>query len=389
MQDRGSGAGTTIAVVCAAATLALIPAFLMGAVGPVLRRDLGFGADAMGGLVSCYWVFMALAGVVSGRWVEVAGPRASLLTGSAISAVALLVCASAPSVWMLFVGMALAGVASAMATPGTDVLVFRRVPQRLHGLAFGIKQSSLPAASMFAGLGVPLLALTVGWRATFVAAAFLAVPVWWVVRSEPRKVPEARAGGATAATRPGGPSPRMVWLVLGMMLAMGAVSAMGAFYVESVTQRGISTGVAGLFLALGSAGGVVGRFALTWRIPDTWDPFVVAAACVGVGSIGSLGLATTHRPDLLAVLTVVTFTSAWGWNGLFTRAVLALDPAVAARSSAKLVTASATGGVLGPLAFGALAEPRSLTAGWCAVSAVLMAAAVSWFGSTWSSRCRA
>jgi MFS family permease len=51
------------------------------------------------------------------------------------------------------------------------------VPARRLGAAFGIKQSAPPATTMMAGLSVPLLAVTLGWRAGYLTSAVLAAIV--------------------------------------------------------------------------------------------------------------------------------------------------------------------------------------------------------------------
>lgn len=52
-----------------------------------------------------------------------------------------------------------------------------RVPVGRQGLAFGIKEASIPGASMLAGLSLPVIAAALGWRASFVAAAAVAAVV--------------------------------------------------------------------------------------------------------------------------------------------------------------------------------------------------------------------
>lgn len=360
-----------------------MPAFLIGATGPFIRADLGFGAGVLGLLVSTYWMAMALSGTLGGRLVQRRGASSGLRGGALLACAALVLVALAPTTPVLFLGIALGGVASAVITPATDLAVIQCVPDRWLPIAFGIKQSSLPAASLLAGVGVPVLALTLGWRWTFVAVMLLALPALvlvgssWNRRTSRAPTPAGDAGGTPAERRDLRP------LIVGMGLAMAAVSATGAFYVEAALGKGIDAGTAGLLLAAGSALGIVGRFVFTWRLSSSPRPFVVVATLTTVGSVGIVGIAAAQTVVALLLATLVAFGAGWGWNGLFTHAVVAAHRDTAARASGMLVAASATGGVLGPSTFGLLATSVGMPAAWSLAAAEMLLASVLW---GWASR---
>lgn len=376
--------GSTITVASTAAALALVPAFLVGATGPFIREELDFGAGTLGLVVSTYWTAMALSGAFAGRLVQRWGGATGLRVGVGLACVALMLVSLAPVTAVVFAGMALGGVASAVITPATDLVVIQRVPEHRLGLAFGIKQSALPAASLLAGVGVPVLALTLGWRWTFVAVAALAVPTVALVRaswngiSSARPLPEApsRAPGADEALR------RLRPLALAMGLAMAAVSSTGAFYVQAALDKGIGAGDAGLLLAAGSAVGIAGRFMLTWKLSHRSNPFGIVAGLTAVGAVGILGIAAAPDVRTLLVATLVAFGAGWGWNGLFTHAVVAGNRHAAARASGMLVAASATGGMLGPSVFGLLAATLGVSAAWGLASMEMLLASALCLSAT-------
>jgi cyanate permease len=278
----------------------------------------------------------------------------------------------------LFVGIGLGGVASAVITPATDLAVIQQVPERRLAIAFGIKQSSLPAASLLAGIGVPVLALTVGWRWTFVAVMLLALPTLALVRTSWNTGPERPTDSPDPGGRGTDALRQLRPLVVGMGLAMAAVSSTGAFYVQSALDKGIGAGGAGLLLAAGSALGIFGRFVFTWRLSATSDPFGIVAVLTTVGAVGILGIAAAPSVGTLLLATLVAFGAGWGWNGLFTHAVVASHRQVAARASGMLVAASATGGVLGPSSFGLLATATDLSVAWVVAAAEMLLASVLW-----------
>ena len=73
--------------------------------------------------------------------------------------------------------LAVAGLANSVSQPAINLFMADQVPLDRQGLAFGIKQSAIPAAVLVSGLALPVLALPLGWRATFAicAGAVLAV----------------------------------------------------------------------------------------------------------------------------------------------------------------------------------------------------------------------
>lgn len=376
--DRHLTVRVIIAATCAA-TLAMVPVFMLGATAPFVRADLGFGPTALGMAVSVFWVTMALTGAVGGQVAQALGATAVVRLGGVTTSVALLAVSQTGSWLVLILGMAMAGVGSALTMPATDLALTRWVPDRELGVAFGIKQSSLPAASLLAGLGVPVLAVSVGWRWAFAAAVLLAVPALALV--PPLSRPDVRPGSQVPARGSSGTRTRLVGvrgLAVGMGLAMAAVSSTGAFYVESALDHGVDARMAGVLLAIGSAGGVLGRFLFSWRLSGSSRPFTVAAALTGAGGLGTSAIAVSTNGMTLLLATLVAFSAGWGWNGLFTHAVVRAHPYAAARASGILVVGAASGGALGPALFGIVAAQFGFDAGWSLASAEFFAASALW-----------
>ena len=71
----------------------------------------------------------------------------------------------------------LAGIGTALTRTASSVLVAWHVEPGRQGIAFGLKHGSIPIASLVAGLSVPALALTIGWRWAYAIAAVLALMV--------------------------------------------------------------------------------------------------------------------------------------------------------------------------------------------------------------------
>lgn len=366
------------------ATVGMLPAFLLGATSPFVRREFSLSSVQLGLGVAAFWVGMGCCGVWGGRVAQRFGPAVVLRGGAAVSAGCLLGVAAAARWWQVLALLLVGGFACAMATPGTDLALLHWLPPARLPVAFGVKQASLPAASLLAGLGVPVLALTLGWRWAFGAGAVLAalaavllprgvLDPWTGRRSASGRTAQ-ESGGATAPRRLHG----VPTVALGVALAMCGVSATGAFYVDSAVQHGIPAGRAGLLLASGSVCAAAGRLVFSARFSGARRPIRVSAVLVSLGGVGILGVAGARGEVVLLLASVLAFGAGWGWNGLLTFAVVRLHPGAQARASGILVVGGASGGVAGPLGFGAVQDQLGLTAAWLLAAAQLGTAALLW-----------
>ncbi|MBW3551279.1 MAG: MFS transporter, partial [Proteobacteria bacterium] len=162
-----NGGAHTTAAVAAALTTAVLPVFLIGASTDAIRADLGVSETAIGAAVTVLFTAVGLAAAPIGRLTERVGAAAALrggllLSGLATASIGLL----AHSWWQLALPMAVVGVAIGLIdTGGARAFADRVTPER-QGTAFGLKEASIPSASLLAGLALPTLAVWFGWRAS-------------------------------------------------------------------------------------------------------------------------------------------------------------------------------------------------------------------------------
>ncbi|MGH3147688.1 MAG: MFS transporter [Rubrobacter sp.] len=188
----------------AVATAGVLPAFLTGGLAVQIRSELDFGSAALGLAVAVFFLTVSLASVVMGRVVERIGSHRAMRVSALGSTAALLGTALFAWSWTWLVAcLVFGGLANAVAQPATHLSLAREVPANRQGLSFGIKQAAIPAATLLAGLAVPTIAVTLGWRWAFAGGAVLALGISLLVPAEThrgvRKVREARAGDAPTA----------------------------------------------------------------------------------------------------------------------------------------------------------------------------------------------
>lgn len=341
-------------------TIGAIPVFLVGALAVFIRDELNFTEFRLGLLASGYYALSALTSVPGGRVAErLGGPRATalaaVLSGSAMFSVALF----ARNWWLLMGCMVLAGVGNGIALPASNLLLSRGMSLQRQGVAFGVKQSSGPIATLFAGASVPLLGLTIGWRWAFVLVGMAAVPLILLGRSNQKLVSQSVPERGSIRTGP------LVMLALGAACAVIGGSSLAAFYVESGVDAGMSAGVVGGLLAAGSVVGIAARVSWGWvgdRFPELHIPLL--GAMMLVGAAGYLALGFVGGPITLALVTVITFSTGWGWPALFMFAVVTRSQGAPGAATGIIGTGLYSGGIVGPLVFGALVERYGYEVAW-------------------------
>ncbi|MBA2619158.1 MAG: MFS transporter, partial [Rubrobacter sp.] len=358
----------------AVATAGVLPAFLTGGLAVQIRAEMGFGSAALGLAVALFFVSSSTASVVMGRLVERIGAHRGMRLAVFGSAATLLCVALFAGSWTgLVVCLVFGGLSNAVTHPATHLSLARQVPPGRQGYSFGIKQAAIPSATLLAGLAVPGIALTFGWRWAFAGGALLALGVALLVPRERvggmKRVAEARSSDA-----PTGP---LVLLAVGIGLGSAAATPLGAFVVESSVATGLGVGTAGLLLALGSAASIVVRV-LFGRLADGMGGgrLLLVGGMLGAGVAGFVMLAT-GSPALVVPGVLLAFAAGWGWPGLFNFAVVRTNPGAPAAATGVTQTGASGGAAVGPILFGLVVEAAGYGTAWLLSGALALAAAVT------------
>lgn len=192
-------AAAVVSLSIAAASAAVLPVFLTGAVSVQLGHAVHIGATVIGLLVATFFGTAALTSAAFGALAERAGALRVMATSAGVTAVAMAVVAAVGQhLPFLFGALVVAGAANGAAQPAVNLYLTRGVSAGRQGLAFGIKQAGIPTATLLSGLAVPLLAIRFGWQAGFAVGAGLVALVALVAGTT-----TSRAHGRTVAVGPG------------------------------------------------------------------------------------------------------------------------------------------------------------------------------------------
>jgi MFS family permease len=378
-------------------TVGVLPVFLVGSLSDEMGGDLGFGPTGTGAAVTVFFASAGVTAVATGRITDRAGSRTAMRAGVALAgACTLALGALVAHLWQLIALLGLAGTSIGLIDTGGARSFALAIRPARQGLAFGVKEASVPMASMLAGFSLPLFAEALGWRWVFVLGAALAPLVWLVV---PADVPADVTGGSTVPRpegegRPSAPTtgragrtrrtraPRsgsLVVFAVGVALGAGASSAAATLFVPAVTDAGWTEAAAGALLAVASVASMATRLGLGWT--SDLRPGRIPAMLVGSLSLGAGGavlLAVSSGPIVVVAGALGVLGAGWGWSGLAFLHAVRTTPRAPSVAAGVVLTGLAAGGSVGPVVFGVVAARWSYAASWwTAAGALALAAAVA------------
>jgi MFS family permease len=355
-----------------------IPVFLVGALFVQLREDVAAPTWVLGLAVAAYWAGAAVVSMLSGRIIGAIGTRASMVTTLVAAAASLLGSALLVPTWPWLVGWAvLGGFANGLGHPASNTSLSQRVRPDRRATALGIKQAAVPFASTLAGLTVPVVALTLGWRWAFALVAVIAaLLVLAFLRWGPRR---GAVGAIRRAHVPLGRPLLTTLLAIASVTTIGAAAA-GAASSYAVTvgiERGIDDATAGVLLSGGSLLGAACRVVAGIVADRTGGrpalPMVVVMLAAGAVGSALMGLDSTVA---YVAGVVLALGIGWGWTGLTHYVVSSVAGPATPSATGVVQTGSYIGSGGGPLLFGLGFAATGAHWLWFVVAAVELGAAL-------------
>jgi MFS family permease len=361
----------SMAVALVVTTSGLLPVYLTGALSVQMRGALRFGDTGLGAAVAGFFAGAVLSSVGSGYLAARRGASRMMRDSLIATGLALLFSGAFTSSWIeLVVLLALAGAAFGAGQPATNLFLADSGPRHRQGLAFGVKQAAAPAATLVAGLSVPVVGVTIGWRWAFIGAGLCALTGALLVRGGRASVDRAVSRGQGLRLR------ALVVLTSATTLGSAAGSALGAFVVAGAVQIGFSAGLAGVVAGAGSALGIVARIGVGDQADRRWRRLLWAVAMMLAGGTIGFSLLAFGQRWWFVVGIAIAFASGWGWAGLFNLAIVRAYPHAPAQATGISQMGAYLGGMLGPLAFGLVITHASYRVAWICAAATAACAAV-------------
>jgi predicted MFS family arabinose efflux permease len=288
-----------------------------------------------------------------------------------LAAVALAILTVAPSFAGLILGLIVGGLAKSISQPAANAYVVDTVPANRKGFALGLKQAAIPAAALLAGLAVPAIAISVGWRWAFALAVLMTAALILTIPPRP-------AGGdgrpVASAARPSGIVSLAV-VALGVTLAAASANSLVAYSTQIGVSAGMSAAGAGILLAVGSLLNVATRLAAGWWSDKrAGSHYRLVSAMLAAGALGIWAMGTQHG-SAFVVFSFVAFIAGWGWPGVFHLGVVTSNPFSPAAATGIALTGSGIGSALGPILFGMIFERQGRATALAALAAITVLAA--------------
>ena len=365
-----------VAASIACLTASVMAGFLAGALGSDIKDEFGISDTGLGVTLAVTYALSGVASIHAGELADRMGARRSLLLSMWVTVGGYLaVAVLARSFGTFLVSMAVAGAGLTLAGPAAKVLVAQHVSAERHGVAFAVHMSAIPLAPLLAGLTVPVVGGTSGWRWAFVGGAVLAAAGMVMLPAEPRQdrlPPVARsATGRFSHVR------LAPLFVLGAAATMASAAVIGAasFFVVNSESAGISESSAGLLLSLASAGVITARILLGVMADRGRTGDIGTVAILLVASAAGYALMAADTPWLYALGGQVAIILGWSWPALMVVALVRMNPHAPGLATSFAIGGLNLGAVLGPGAFGAITDNVSSSAALATAAVWAFAAA--------------
>jgi predicted MFS family arabinose efflux permease len=333
------------------------PQFTLGALGPLLIRDLQLTRAGLGMLSTAFFLVAALVSSFVGHVGERIGGRRLLGLLFIVSAAVAAAMSVAPSYPWLVAAVGLAGLSIASSNPSTNALIATYLPSGRRGSVVGIKQSGVQIGSFLAGAVLPSLALRIGWRSAVLLIALASVAgLVGVVAIIPRESVHTAAPTEVG----GGDSSVVRWLVPYAFFMGAAVSATTAYLALYANEMlGLPEATAGALLAVMGAVGVVARI-LWGRAAERRSTVAAPLTALTIASLVAVAMvwAAGHAGAWLVwPATVAIGATAAAWNSVGMLAIVRdTGGQGTSRASGHVLTGFYAGLLAMPPAFGALAD---------------------------------
>ncbi|MFG1677919.1 MFS transporter [Micromonospora sp. NPDC049282] len=377
-----TGALRSVAGLAGAIVSAAIPPFLVGALAPRIALSIPLDTGDVGIAMAGFYLVSGVLSPAGGRVVHRMGPTAALRWACGLSTLGLAAISAASNPVQMIVLLTLLGVPNAVVQPSCNEVLSRLRSSQVRAVSFGAVQSSIPVATLIAGVLLAVASYGIGWRWTVLGVAVLTVAAQLPI---PNLAPNT---GAVSAVQPAprrrstsaarGPARGLLGLLVATgFLASCAVTSLPSFAATTGHHFGLAPWVIAAAQMLGSVGSAVMRVvapALTSRA-SARRQLVAVALLQGTGTLGFVALASGSSAGFVAG-TIAAFTFGWGFNGLFNLIVTDAHPGRIATATGLTQGGVFIGGMAGPLVFAAIAGSDRFGAAWLAM-ALFMCGALS------------
>jgi ACS family hexuronate transporter-like MFS transporter len=262
-----------LALLIVAGILNYIDRQVISILKPMIETDMGWSDHDYGKLASLFQLSAALAYIGTGWIVDRLGVKWATPAGVAAWSLAAMSHGWAMTIGQFSIARMALGATESMGTPASVKTISALFSARMRSVAFGISNGSGNLGAIVTPLVLPILALAVGWRGSFVLVGAIGL-VWtlfWLIAT--RGVTFTQGAAAATATVRGTAqglkvllSERRTWGVAGAKALSDQVWWLLLFWAPDFFHRvfGLSVGELGPPLALVYSLAAIGSLIAGW-----------------------------------------------------------------------------------------------------------------------------
>ena len=348
----------------------------LGVLAPELQLEFGFSKAEVGFLISLIFMGGALMSYPAGRLTDRVGPAVVLAWALGLFAVAMLAASVSSNIAVFLLLISLGGIAYGGVNPPTNVLVSWGRDRHI-GFLLSLKQSGVPLGGIIAGISLPPVVVTFGWRwglASTALSCMVVATATMLLRSK-NSGKTLHSKGTSVRNRFSLARRELVALgIFGFVMSGTQWSIFAYLTLFLIEEHSFGLPVAGLALALTQGFGVIARIVWGWlsdqvgrRLMILGLLSLIAVACLAAMALGAHGLAMWF---VLAVIGITVI----GWNGAYY--ALVVDRAgkgSVGRASASAIIFIFAGSVVMPPLFGLVIDVWGSWTPFWILSALLVA----------------
>lgn len=339
-----------------------LDAYVLAGLLPGIGSSFGASAGAAGQVITGFTLSYALGSPALSALSARVNRRTVLLAALGVFAAANVASAAAPELWVLICTRVIAGVGAGLYAPSAAATAAGLAGDGQRGRALSIVLGGLTLATV---IGVPvglLLGVHVGWRATLLLVAALALIAGTGI-----------AVFLPAVTAPPPPGLKARFAVLSDRFVLGRVSVMlvlgvanlGLYaYLAGILHHsaGITTGQLPVYLLTWGVGGAVGNTLIGWLLDHGRSPAMVLSGMTGLLAVALFLLPVgATGPAGAAVLLFTWGFAAWSLQVPLQYQLTTAVPRHAATAVALLASAVYLGAAIGAAGNGILLTAASVT----------------------------
>jgi len=279
------------------------------------------------------------------------------------------------------------GMATGAMNPASSQILGPRTAPNNASLIMSIKQTGVPLGAMMAGIVVPVLVLSSGWRGAVLQLVFASLGIALALSPVVPRLNGAERLNPVARYRPLEPVKRVLamagmlrFLIAAMTFAAMQLCLRSFFTVHLVSKVGFDFATAAVAFGISQGAGIAGQICWAWMSDRVLTPHAVMAILGLLMTLGAVLTAfVTREWSILTVglVAVIYGVSAAGFIPVVLGEVARQAPPAevgALTSGAQLFL---MGGVLaGPPVFGALAASISYPAAFLVLAGCTLAGSI-------------